>query len=174
MRILIPALATLTLLLAACGGGNAQDDDPAGSDDSPPATSGGTAAPSGKGTGTEKALKERAKAYFEAYRDEQPRASYEFYSDSCRALHSLADYTSAVVSGKAMLKAFLNLDMKDLRLEETKVTTFDGSAATVVLVVADKDGKDPFEGQEDEPNAWAFEDGKWYLADCDEMTLQEN
>lgn len=174
MRILLPVLATLALALAACGGGNAQDDEAAADGATAGSSSTPTAATSGKGTGTEKALKDRAKAYFEAYRDEQPRASYEFYSKACRSQHSLADYTSAVVTGKAFLQAFLNLDMKELRLEEAKVTTFDGRAAVVVLVVADKDGKDPFEGLEDDPNEWAFEDGKWYLSDCDEMTIQQN
>ena len=120
-------------------------------------------------TGTDEALEARVKEYFEAFRDDAPQASYEFYRSSCRDQYSLSDYTSTIDATKALFEDFLNIQFEDVELTAVEVVSNDGMDATVRLTL-EVEGE-PLGDGADEPEPWKFEDGEWYAANCSNMSL---
>src|SRR6188768_3495850 len=139
-RFALAFAAFTALILVACGGGGSPS------------------------TGTEDALEARVKAYFEAFRDDPPKASYEFYRSTCRDEHSVSDYTSTIDSTKALFDDFLNIKFEDVELTAVEVVSNDGTDAMVRLTLEVQG--EPFGDGADEPEPWKFEDGEWYAANC--------
>jgi hypothetical protein len=104
------------------------------------------------------------RAFAQALSDNEMPKAYTYLSKDCKESVSLDDFMGSML----LASAFLGQDW-ELEITGVDILEQEGDRAVIQATAVFK-----VEGEEDQPETWVREDGKWRLADCEDFNLDGN
>jgi hypothetical protein len=114
---------------------------------------------------TREGLRETVRAHAEAI-IEKPADAYGYFSDACKDSLSRSDFAGQMILASAMFEGFFGFPLNEMKVSDVEVVDFEGATGSVLVTAIGPDGEDI--GDDDEPEQWRYEDGRWVRDDCDD------
>jgi hypothetical protein len=132
------------------------------------ACGGGDGAPSGAGD-AQSEIERDVRAFALALSDNEMPNAYTYLSKDCKETVSLDDFMGSML----LARAFIGEDW-ELEITGVDILEHEGDRAVIqATAVFRVDGEEieSEETEEDEPETWVREDGKWRITDCEDFKL---